>query len=1021
MPLNKKARHENFRKRQFCVATLNVLSICTSHDYFGRNQLESLAVFCLKHNVSALAIQEHSVLFKDTHEIKEVKCGIHSFIATSAEQDTVQGKPVGGVAWFINRAVRDKVTKILAVHPRILHLEVGGNCPMHLFCCYVPPATALDIREHLFCFLSNYIQENTSNGVVIAAGDFNSLQQCDEYHTFGQHPSTEITSAAADQFTEFLGDTELITTSGQLSFKCKPFSFRRANTGEKVLLDYVLIRRAQLEQLVTVSFPARPVVTDHWPVVATLNLAFHEPVECITRVYKSKIDLTPLTQLRENEIRTNFINHVLSALPDAPGYDDFGLIVNAFQEAATLYLPVQQKEPRKQYCDRESVKEARKNFLLHHDDSSLQELRELYNKIIGTRHEEYTKDADAICSQFMKLAGSDPYVAYQALKQITGASRTTATVQGETADERKHKIAETCRQQLTNDIGDPDLSYTPHDDVCEAQYNIQPFTLEELTTATTCLRNHKAPGPDDIYPEFLKLPSLFPKILSFLNSIYLHQTTPQQMKETAFAMIPKPGGNLGEPANWRYVALMSYMAKLYDILLRERLRPIIDQLLRFNQNGFRKGRSTQQHLLSLEFIMNAFRQQKKAAIFTFVDFKNAFPSVQWYAIAAALNSFRVPPQLITAVLSLYHGHQGFVHTTDGDTKKYSISAGVLQGDTLAPYLFVIVLNEILRQSITSTAGSVILECFTTNVHSKRYFPPVVLTDLDFADDIVLINTSSVAAESMLHALEREARRAGLVINIKKTQNVIINNIEGTVKNIDGMEIKTVPRYRYLGRWTDVEYDITVRTATARKAMQRMNRVWSSSSLTNKHKAQLFKIFILPSLLYGMSTYPLTHQLTNRIRGCTTRMLKRAYNINPLQHCTIEDLYQQGDVSIALAPVQLFKERMTLIGAGLRNPNTPLYKLFMLCHEWQSGTMNINKTIMESFPDDITPQTLIDAAQDPLKWRALTDSVAIEIHQNHLAIIKANSEMSRNYKNAATIVPQEDMHLISQDTLEHWIN
>ena len=77
--------------------------------------------------------------------------------------------------------------------------------------------------------------------------------------------------------------------------------------------------------------------------------------------------------------------------------------------------------------------------------------------------------------------------------------------------------------------------------------------------------------------------------------------------------------------------------------------------------------------------------------------------------------------------------------------------------------------------------------------------------------------------------------------------------------------------------------------------------------------------------------------------------------------------------------------------------------------------------MESFPDDITPQTLIDTAQDLLKWQALTDSVALEIHKNHLATINAKSETSRNYKNADTLVPQEDMHLTSQDTLEHWIN
>ena len=40
-----------------------------------------------------------------------------------------------------------------------------------------------------------------------------------------------------------------------------------------------------------------------------------------------------------------------------------------------------------------------------------------------------------------------------------------------------------------------------------------------------------------------------------------------------------------------------------------------------------------------------------------------------------------------------------VHPPDGDTDYFSIVAGVLQGDTLAPYLFIICLDYILRTSI----------------------------------------------------------------------------------------------------------------------------------------------------------------------------------------------------------------------------------------------------------------------------------------------------------------------------------
>ena len=74
------------------------------------------------------------------------------------------------------------------------------------------------------------------------------------------------------------------------------------------------------------------------------------------------------------------------------------------------------------------------------------------------------------------------------------------------------------------------------------------------------------------------------------------------------------------------------------------------------------------------------------------------------------------------------------------------------------------------------------------------------SDLDFADDIVLINTSIASAETMLQALESEAMRAGLIINVKKTQCILIGNIAREIKTLSGATLLQVEKYRYLGRW-----------------------------------------------------------------------------------------------------------------------------------------------------------------------------------------------------------------------------
>ena len=77
-----------------------------------------------------------------------------------------------------------------------------------------------------------------------------------------------------------------------------------------------------------------------------------------------------------------------------------------------------------------------------------------------------------------------------------------------------------------------------------------------------------------------------------------------------------------------------------------------------------------------------------------------------------------------------------VLSPDGETEPFEIKAGVLQGDTLAPYLFIIALDYALRKALDGKEekrGSHIKK------RQSRRVIPICITDLDFADDIALIS------------------------------------------------------------------------------------------------------------------------------------------------------------------------------------------------------------------------------------------------------------------------------------------
>ena len=64
-----------------------------------------------------------------------------------------------------------------------------------------------------------------------------------------------------------------------------------------------------------------------------------------------------------------------------------------------------------------------------------------------------------------------------------------------------------------------------------------------------------------------------------------------------------------------------------------------------------------------------------------------------------LLAYGIPQETVAAITILYRNTKVKVRSPDGDTEYFDIVAGVLQGDTLAPYLFIICLDYVLRTSI----------------------------------------------------------------------------------------------------------------------------------------------------------------------------------------------------------------------------------------------------------------------------------------------------------------------------------
>ena len=105
-------------------------------------------------------------------------------------------------------------------------------------------------------------------------------------------------------------------------------------------------------------------------------------------------------------------------------------------------------------------------------------------------------------------------------------------------------------------------------------------------------------------------------------------------------IIPVPkSGDLSKTDNYRGISLICIIAKIYNRLILNRIRSVINLRLRINQNGFRPQRTTVAQILALRRIIEGVKGKNLKAVLTFIDFKKAFDSIHrgkmmrilWYA------------------------------------------------------------------------------------------------------------------------------------------------------------------------------------------------------------------------------------------------------------------------------------------------------------------------------------------------------------------------------------------------------
>ena len=562
------------------------------------------------------------------------------------------------------------------------------------------------------------------------------------------------------------------------------------------------------------------------------------------------------------------------------------------------------------------------------------------------------------------------HLAWRTVKDLAGKNVTSSVrLKGGSPKKRLESWSKHFQSLLGKEARLPEDYTLPSVQVSE-QLNIatSPFTLSELSAVVKQLKSSKAFGPDNIPALLWKDPHFSTILLNLCNHTFSTLTPPKIWRTSQIIPVPKKG-DLSLANNYRGISLMSIAAKIYNKLLLNRLIPVVEPILRKNQNGFRRGRSTLSQILCLRRLIEESNMSKIDLALVFVDFSKAFDSVDRSKMFEILRLYGIPEGIVAAIKVMYTDNSSTVMTTDGETQAFPTLAGILQGDTLAPFLFIMVVDYIMRVSVDTITEKGYL------LHPRRGSrqPAEYLTDTDFADDIALISQSLEHAQDLLQSLEQASNGVGLYLNETKTEclNRCLSNADLVVKTLNGASLKMVEDYVYLGSYiSSSEKDFSVRKGMAWSACNDMYKIWTSQ-LPRRIKIEIFRATIEPILLYGSETWTLSRKLEKRLDGTYTRLLMRAQNISWGRHASVSDIY--GNLLHVSALVR--SRRVQFAGHCFRAKSETISSLLL----WKSSSDKARGRKL-SFPEVISRDTSIrtedlgTAMLDKDVWRGIVGSM-----------------------------------------------